>query len=427
MYFAIHTLGPSHLWTYVLSAALYTVTTVATFKIAEILFNTDIAALAAVMLTLHYGFTRRAQLYNHNTVLIALMAITVLLILLALRKKNTFYWVGAGFFSGLSVLTKYQALLPLLGIVVALVLSQNWQKNRVQLMIALCFFAIPLLPHALWVVQNDYKTVSYALSYIDNSEFATNNSRAASFFVGQVRYFAPLMIFSLLVWAFSFVRHAEVKPVVAKLTTDQSSWLIGLVIFPLTCIVFFAAALGIRLQTHWGLQTSQFLVIFWAYWVCKRFGKFDATKLWIWAVIQVVVLSIFVAQGIGLIQYARQSLAVRSLPAEKFSTDAFSFWSLNTKCPLRYITGDRTMGAMISAYSGRTIAVLEDGDYEKSPWIHPSDMEKHGYLEVSIADQPATEPNTRSINFSLTSFENPIDTHGRYLVMKFNPPQMACH
>ena len=62
MYFFIHTFGSSPIWTYVLSAILYSVTVIATYKVAELLFDRDVAVLTAIFLTLHYGFTRRAQI-----------------------------------------------------------------------------------------------------------------------------------------------------------------------------------------------------------------------------------------------------------------------------------------------------------------------------------------------------------------------------
>ena len=103
MYFFIHTFGSSPFWTYVLSAILFSVAVIATCKLAELLFDRDVAVLSAIFLTLHYGFTRRAQIYNHNTVLVAFIALTALSALLAIRKQKNIYWIFAGLLAGLSI------------------------------------------------------------------------------------------------------------------------------------------------------------------------------------------------------------------------------------------------------------------------------------------------------------------------------------
>ena len=133
MYWAIHLIGPSHLWPYLLNAALYAITLYSTFKIAELLFNADIASLTVLLLTLHYGFTRRAQLYNHNSVLVCFIALTVLVTLLALRDDKFGQWALAGLLAGLSLLVKYQAILPLVGILVAIGLNNDFQKMMLPL------------------------------------------------------------------------------------------------------------------------------------------------------------------------------------------------------------------------------------------------------------------------------------------------------
>ena len=427
MHFAIQAFGPSYLWTYVLSAVLYTITIIATFKVAEYIFDADIASFTALLLTLHYGFTRRAQLYNHNSVLIAFIAVTVLLTIIALREKRTIYWILVGLFSGLSILVKYQAILPLLGILLAIVLTNRFKLFKLNILLAITVAIVVISPHLYWVSQNEFKTIGYALNYIDNSEFSSTNLRAGSFFVGQIRYFVPSLFFIFFVWASSrtFKRTNEV--VTTKLSNDQRAWLIGLIAFPFASIIFFAFAIGVQLQSHWGLQTSQFLVILLAYLLVKKFGIFDPKKALAWLTIQTVALSIFVAQGIGMIPYARENLAIRELPAQKFANEALSFWSLKTNCPLKFISGHRTMGAMISAYSEMNLIVVEDGDFTKSPWASKSEMLKSGYLDVSISNQSSLDPDTRSIAYGVQTLEPVASDANKFLVLKFHSPIGVCN
>lgn len=427
MHLAIQWIGPSYLWTYALSAVLYTVTITATYKIAELIFDSDVASITAVLLTLHYGFTRRAQLYNHNSVLIAFIAVTALLTIIGLRKKRTIYWVMIGIFSGLSLLVKYQAIIPLIGILFAIALSSQFNVFKFKILIAITCAMAVVSPHFYWVTQNDWKTISYALNYIDNSEFSSTNLRTASFFVGQVRYFIPALFFIFIVWATN--RNSEHAESInkTKLSEYQRFWLIGLIAFPFLAIVFFSFAIGVRLQSHWGLQTSQFLVIFLAYLLVRKFGPFNLKQALIWLTIQTVALSIFVLQGLGLIPYARENLAIRELPAQMFANQAISFWSLKTTCPLKYISGHRTMSAMISAYSEKNLIVIEDSDFTKTPWVNKLDMEQSGFLEASVSPEPSNDQNSKSIAYGTRTLEKMTTESNNFLILKFHEPLKTCH
>lgn len=117
---AIKILGPSVWWAYVLSALFNAGTACLTFLIARTLLGTPIAALAIVLWGLHHGFSARVQLWNHNTAMIFCTAATTWLVMQAVRTRALHMWLAAGIFGGLAMLSKYQALIPLFGISVAL-------------------------------------------------------------------------------------------------------------------------------------------------------------------------------------------------------------------------------------------------------------------------------------------------------------------
>ena len=427
MYFFIHTFGSSPIWTYVLSAILYSVTVVATYKVAELLFDRDVAVLTAIFLTLHYGFTRRAQIYNHNTVLVAFVALTVLAVLYAIKKQKNIYWIGSGLLAGLSILVKYQAVLPFLGVLVAIALTGDFKKSVHGIVLALLVCLLTVTPHMVWLFSNDFKTVTYAVNYINGSEFSARSHRSVAFFVTQLRYFLPALFFMFLVWGADFVSASKQSPrTPIQLSTEQRAWLVGLIAVPLFTLIFIALGLGASIQSHWGLQTTQFLVIGLAVWLKHRFGVFDFQKVWIWLTVQLIAFVIFVGQGLGLFLYESTGMAVRELPAQKFSDTALSFWASKTNCPLKYLSGHASMAGMISGYARQTIQVLEDGDFAKSPWITAADLEKSGYLEVAVASGPSNDVDTFSLNYQLRSYQNPGAHENDHLILTFHKPANAC-
>jgi 4-amino-4-deoxy-L-arabinose transferase-like glycosyltransferase len=405
---------------------LYTITLVATYKITEILFDTERAAWVALLLTLHYGFTRRAQLFNHNAVLVAFIAVTVLLTLLAVRRQTLWFWFATGLFGGLSILVKYQALFPLAGIFVALALTGELKKSKRGLLLACTTALLVLMPHIDWIFASKFQTITYALNYVENSGFNSRGEHQLAFLITQIRYYLPMIFFIGLIWSAGYVNRGNHRSHL-PLTSYQRLWLLGLIGVPFAMVLFVSMALGVRLQGHWGLQTTQFLSICVAYWIFKKYGSIDKSKIYAWLSIQLIAIAIFIGQGLGLVLYANAALAVRELPAKQITADAMRFWQSKTTCPLEYLSGVSSMSAMLSAYSDTRLQVLEDGDFKKSPWIKPADIDANGYLEVSISDVPILNADTQSIPYNLASHDLISQSPTKYLVLKYHAPMRICH
>ena len=426
LYSALHFLSPSYIWTYVLSGLLYTVTLVSTYKISALLFDHERATWSVLLLTLHYGFTRRAQLYNHNSVLVAFIAVTVLLTLLALKEQKTWHWLIAGLFAGFSLLVKYQAIFPLTGIFAAILLTRQFGKSKLGLIVAFVVCLLVLSPHLIWILDSEFQTITYALNYVESSDLSSRSERQVAFLLTQLRYYLPMIFFIGLLSAIRYVNKDKVHKSL-PLSLEQRSWSVGLIAIPLAMVLFISLALGVRLQGHWGLQTTQFLCILVAYWIFNVFGRIDTTKIYAWLAIQIIAIAIFIGQGAGLILYANSALALRELPAKSLTSQTIAFWNSKTNCSLQYISGVSFMTAVISAYSGTNLKVLEDGDYQKSPWIHESDLQKFGYLEVLISDVPVLSSDTHSIPYLLVSHDELNQPGQKYLVLKYHAPSHTCH
>ena len=137
-------------------------------------------------------------------------------------------------------------------------------------------------------------------------------------------------------------------------------------------------------------------------------------------------LFIFIGQGLGWILYDNDRLAVRELPARQIASRAESFWNSQTHCPLSYLSGDSDMSAMIAAYSGKKLRVLENQDPRLSPWIDLSDMKRSGYLEVTVQKEGLMAPDVLSISYQLRSRQPASSNNSSHLVLKFHAPEKDC-
>ncbi len=421
--------GVHPLTTYALAALLFAGTLVVTARIAQRLLPAQAAAWVPVLLTLHYGFTRRAQIYNHNTVVVFFVALAVLALLSALQSRRTRDWAWFGAACGLAVLSKYQAVLPLacaLGVAAwlgQLRLRQAWRGLAVAVLVGLAVVS----PHLVWLVRHDFASIGYAMRYVDGGDMAgTRLLRPGAFLATQLRYYAPVLLLALVLGGWRLLRRERLSSgLQLPLASAQRAWLWGLAGLPLLLVMAAALGLGLRVQSHWGLQVTQFLVLALAPWMLRVFGRWDGRCWRAWLAVQVLAMGFMAGQGLGWLPYDGRSAEVRGAPAAEIARQAGRYWTDQTGCPLQYLAGGHSpAAAMVAAYAGRPVRVLEDRDPGKSPWIDIIDMRASGWLEVELEDEPARAGWD-------TVMALPRAPHGpaqepRYLVMRAFLPEVPC-
>ncbi|MDI9330750.1 MAG: glycosyltransferase family 39 protein [Alphaproteobacteria bacterium] len=267
-----HAFGPNARWTYVLAGLCFTVTLVATYRIAQHLFDRHAASVVAMIISLHLGFTRGAQLYNHNTVMLSTIALTVWAALWAVQRGRLGWWVLVGLLAGLSMLAKYQSAFPLLGIVLAIALSPDRRRLVAGVLIAVAVALCVMTPHFVWLMNAPATPLQYAMGYVgDDPAQASRWMRMVEFVLRQLHYYLPLIVFMALavVYQLSRQRLPTFRPV-KPFDPTQKAWMIGLLALPLSVMVVMALVFGVQIQSPWGLQALQFLPVFIAPWVMKK-------------------------------------------------------------------------------------------------------------------------------------------------------------
>lgn len=421
--FGVHPLA-----TYALAGLMFAGTLVLTWRSALRLLPAEAALWVPLVLTLHYGFTRRAQLYNHNAVVLFFVALAILRLLIALDSDKRRDWIVLGITVGLAMLSKYQALLPLGCAVLVLAWLGRLRASLRGLAWAAGVALVVVSPHLAWLAQHDFSSLAYAMNYVESNEFSQRLSRPGSFLFTQLRYFGPLLLFLLVLvtWRkFGSPALDQTLPALA-VQRDVRAWLWGLAGLPLALVLVCALAFGVRLQSHWGLQVTQFVALALAPWLVQRLGPWDR-RCWIaWGTVQALCMGLMVGQGTGLLPYENRSAAVRELPAQEIADKALAYWGSQTQCPLKYLSGHTTAAAIVAAHAGRPLMVLEDGDTAKSPWIDLDDMRTRGWLEVELEGSPPDPQRATVMKLQVRSREDGAKPIVRYLVLRAVLPQTPC-
>ena len=404
--------GPSIYWAYALATLALLGTFFFTWLIGQELLGERVAAAAVVLWGLNLSFSQRVQLYNHNTVLVLCIAATVWFAMRASRSYPA-WWVATGLTAGAALLSKYQAAVPLAGLLLALGLAGFLRQpiQRLGLSIALGTMLLVIAPHALWVTQHDFSTLRYASEAIESANLLQRIGFIASFLANQVRLASPALLAIALCWGWGRTKGAGIDAPQLSVATHKDAsfgaWTVGLIWAPLIVLAVMALAAGVSLRNHWGVQALQFFAL----WLAYRWDRRAPIDL------RCLVCIALAVQAMSLVIYAVEHrdpdavLASRRMdtmyPAQRLAHAAIAHWAANTDCPLRYVEGTVFDAGLVALYSGGELEVFDTAN--ATPWVHPSDLRRDGALVV-LDQQDAVPPGVSHIvDFDLV----PGDRHGR--------------
>jgi len=376
--------GPSVYWAYLLATLCLLGTAIFTWLIGRELVGDRVAAAATVLWGLNMTFSQRVQLYNHNTVLVLWFAATVWLAMRASRAKRgaPLWWFATGVAAAAATLSKYQALVPLAGLVLALVASGRLRRPSQWggVLIAIITMVAVCAPHVVWVVHHNFSTLHYASEAIETSGPGQRIGFIVSFAANQVRLWSPALLVIGLCWAWRRISPAAAADTGDETAPDFPVWMVGLLWAGLVVLALMALGAGVSLRNHWGVQALQFFAI-WLAWRWDRRGPIDLRRL---------VCAALVVHLASLAWYASEHkdpttvLTKRRIdtmyPARRLALAAVAHWERSTHCPLRYVAGTVFDAGLVSLYSGGSLEVFDTES--ATPWVHPDDLRRQGALYV---------------------------------------------
>ncbi|MEO8156067.1 MAG: glycosyltransferase family 39 protein [Rhizobacter sp.] len=423
---AIKLFGASPYAPYGVAALMATGTCVFTYLVARELLGARTASLAIVLWGLHWAFSWKAQLLNHNSVMMCCIAAAAWLAIQATRRRPAWpWWILLGLVGGLAMLSKYQSAVPLVGIILALWRAGHLRTraNALGLLVAVAISLLVFAPHVVWVANHDFVTLKYASSTVHQLDMLGRARKLLSFTALHVRMLLSVLLCIAALALWSRGAQASAAPVDAGVSErERNAWLLGLLVWPLAVLVVLCLAQGVNLQDHWGFQAVQFISL-WLTWRLRDLGTQAALRL--------VVLAL-VAHALAMFTYSRSVWDPRTLehrgrpdqfyPAQALADVVMAEWRRMTPCPLRYVVGPTYEGGMVSVYSGQNPAVLEAGVPALSPWIDLADLSRSGAVYV-YGQAPAVMPGPLPLHkqeFKLQGSETSLHDVYWTIVVPFN-------
>ena len=234
-------------WAYYFLSQISVVTSFfVVWKFSEYFFQNKIYSLITVLLLEGiYFYNYTTPEFNVYVCELAFWALTVYYCWKGFEKNDYASWLLFGFFSGLGVLSHYLFIYLLCALDVFFIYLIINKKINFKCLISYVPFLLVLLPHLIWLTENNYITITYALHRTGLSEqnFLDHFIHPLIFLGKQIGILVPFFLMVLLL--------------VAKLKTNfnfkdkKLLFLLTINIIPIILMFLTSMLMGVKVRTMW--------------------------------------------------------------------------------------------------------------------------------------------------------------------------------
>ncbi len=238
--------GNNDLVYYLLSQLFVVAAFFIVWKFSKEFFQKDILSLISILLlegVYFYNFTTPE--FNVNVCQLPFWALSVLYCWRGFKDNKTFDWILFGLFAGLGILSKYLFIYLLIAVDVFFIYMIVKKKINFKCLVSLIPFFLILLPHIIWLTNNDYITITYGLHRTGTGDqnFLDHLFHPIIFLGKQIGILIPLFIMFLFI----------VSKIKAKFNFRDKKLLFLLIIniIPILLMFLTSMIMGVKIRTMW--------------------------------------------------------------------------------------------------------------------------------------------------------------------------------
>jgi 4-amino-4-deoxy-L-arabinose transferase-like glycosyltransferase len=245
-----------------------------------------------------------------------------------------------GFFGAIGFLSKYLFVYLLLSIellfIYLIFIKQN-RKFDFKYLITLEVFVVLLVPHFIWLLDNDFITISYGLkrSGLEDPQIINHIKYPIIFLIKQIGTLIP---FFFLVWLL-------IKKIKFKLNLKDKKFLflITISILPILLIFITSIITGSKIRTMW---MTPFYLFFGILFVYLFQSQIDLKKInsFLHGFLFLFFLSPIIYSYISITEKDKRT----DYPGKEMATKVQLIWSQNFEKEIEFVTGDEWKAGNLS-------------------------------------------------------------------------------
>jgi len=234
-------------WAYYLLSQIFVVISFfVVWKFSEEFFSDKIYSLLSVLLLegiYFYNFTTPE--FNVNVCQLPFWTLSVLYAWKGFKDNKTIDWLLFGLFAALGILSKYLFIYLLVAMDVFLAYAFFKKKFNYKSFISLIPFLLILLPHLIWLSENDYITIAYGLHRTGTGDqsFLDHLIHPVIFLGKQIGILIPFFIMCLFA-----ISKFKIK---INFKDQKLLFLLIINIVPILLMFLTSMIMGIKIRTMW--------------------------------------------------------------------------------------------------------------------------------------------------------------------------------
>ena len=314
---------------YFLSQICVIVSFFVVFKFAEYFFENKVFCLLSVLLLegiYFYNFTTPE--FNVNVCLMPFWSLTALYLWKGFKDNKIIDWLLLGLFAGFGFLSKYLFIYLGLGIDIFLIYMIYKRKLDFKCMLSLIPFLIVLLPHLIWLTENNYITITYGLHRTGAEDpNILNHIKHPLIFLGkQIGILLPF--FFMLLFLSSKLK--------AKINFKDNKFLFLLLIniVPIALVFLTSTIMGVKIRTMW---MTPFYLFFGVLVIYTFQSKINLNKIKGFTSV-FIILFIFSPFAYAYVSITEKDKRT-DYPGRKISVQAQEIWDKNRNEKIIWIIG----------------------------------------------------------------------------------------
>jgi len=334
-----HKIFGSHDWAYYFLSQIFLIFSFfIVFKFSEDFLKNPILSLISLLLLegiYFYNFTTPE--FNVNVCQLPFWALTVFYCWKGFKDNYENDWLWFGLFAALGVLSKYLFIYLLIAMDIFFIYMIVKKKMNFKCLISLIPFFIVLLPHLIWLTENEYTTITYGLHRTGTEELNFfNHIQHPLIFLGkQIGILIPFFIMIFLI----------VSKFKAKLNFKDNKllFLLSINIIPIILIFLTSIFGGIKIRTMW---MTPFYLFFGVLFVYIFQSKINLKK------IKSFIIVFFTLFAFSPLAYSYVSIKEKNkridYPGKEIAQLVQSRWDKNFKNKIKIVIGDEWFGGNLS-------------------------------------------------------------------------------
>ncbi len=293
--------------------------------------------LSILLLEGIYFYNYTTPEFNVYITQLPFWALTILFCWRGLKQNKTLDWLCFGIFAALGVLSHYLFLYLLFSLDILFFYLLLKRKINFKFCVSLVTFILVLLPHFIWLIENDFITLSYAFrrTGFEEANLLNHIYHPFIFLSKQLGILFPFfLMLSILILKFKIRINLKDKKFLFLFTVS---------ILPVLLIFLTSMIMGVKIRTMWMTPFYLFIGVFFIYLFNEKI-HFKKINLFLSLFIIFFILSPFVYSFVSISKDNKRT----DYPGKEIAYLVQKKWDKNFSNEISIIVGDEWSGGNLS-------------------------------------------------------------------------------